>query len=132
MTIVAGLGAVESTHMAQRPVVLLVDDDPLMRELLCTMFTVNEGFRIGGVASDGFEGAMLAADLHPDVVVLDFFMPRWDGSKAAEFIKRNCPDCKIVAFSAVLTDQPDWGDTFLVKNDIQKLVSLVRDLTQAA
>jgi len=132
MTIVTGLGPVESTYMAQRPVVLLVDDDPLMRELLCTMFTVNEGFRIGGVASDGFEGAMLAADLHPDVVILDFFMPRWDGSKAAEFIKKNCPDCKIVAFSAVLTDRPDWGDTFLVKNDIQKLVPLVRDLTQAA
>ena len=118
--------------MAHRPVVLLVDDDPLMRELLCTMFTVNEGFRIGGVAADGFEGAMLAADVHPDVVVLDYFMPRWDGAKAAEFIKKNCPDCKIVAFSAVLQEQPDWGDTFLVKNDIQKLVPLVRDLTQAA
>ena len=132
MTIVCGLGPVDGISMAHRPVVLLVDDDPLMRELLCTMFTVNEGFRIGGVASDGFEGAMLAADLHPDVVVLDFFMPRWDGSKAAEFIKKNCPDCKIVAFSAVLQEQPEWGDTFLVKNDIQKLVPLVRDLTQAA
>ena len=115
--------------MAHRPVVLLVDDDPLMRELLCTMFTVNEGFRIGGVAADGFEAAMLAADLHPDVVVLDFFMPRWDGSKAAEYIKKNCPDCNIVAFSAVLTDQPEWGDTFLVKNDIQDLVPLVRSMT---
>lgn len=115
--------------MARRPVVLLVDDDPLMRELLCTMFTVNEGFRIGGVASDGFEGAMLAADVNPDVVVLDYFMPRWDGSKAAEFIKKNCPNCKIIAFSAVLQEQPDWGDTFLVKNDIQKLVPLVRDMT---
>src|SRR5688500_517710 len=132
MTIVCGLGPAEGISMAHRPVVLLVDDDPLMRELLCTMFTVNEGFRIGGVAADGFEGAMLAADLHPDVVVLDFFMPRWDGSKAAEFIKKNCPDCKIVAFSAVLQEQPEWGDTFLVKNDIQKLVPLVRDLTQAA
>ena len=115
--------------MAHRPVVLLVDDDPLMRELLCTMFTVNEGFRIGGVASDGFEGAMLAADVNPDVVVLDFFMPRWDGSKAADFIRKNCPNSKIVAFSAVLTEQPEWGDTFLVKNDIQKLVPMVRDLT---
>lgn len=117
--------------MAKRPVVLLVDDDPLMRELLCAMFTVNEGFRIGGVASDGFEGAMLAADVNPDVVVLDFFMPRWDGSKAAAFIKQNCPNSKIVAFSAVLTDQPEWGDTFLVKNDIQELVPLVRTMTMS-
>lgn len=117
--------------MARRPVVLLVDDDPLMRELLCTIFTVNEGFRIGGVASDGFEGAMLAADVCPDVVVLDYFMPRWDGAKAAAFIKKSCPECKIIAFSAVLQDQPEWGDTFLLKNEIQKLVPLVRDLTMS-
>lgn len=115
--------------MARRPVVLLVDDDPLMRELLCTIFTVNEGFRIGGVACDGFEGAMLAADVNPDVVVLDYFMPRWDGSKAARFIKTNCPDCKVIAFSAVLQEQPDWGDSFLLKSDIQKLVPMVRDMT---
>ncbi len=117
--------------MTRRPVVLLVDDDPLMRELLCTIFTVNEGFRIGGVASDGFEGAMLAADIRPDVVVLDYFMPRWDGSKAAEFIKKNSPESKIIAFSAVLQERPDWGDTFLVKNDIQKLIPLVRDMTMS-
>lgn len=131
MTIVRSLGPADGKDMAKRPVVLLVDDDPLMRELLCTMFTVNEGFRIGGVASDGFEGAMLAADLNPDVVVLDFFMPRWDGSKAAAFIRQNCPDSKIVAFSAVLTSQPEWSDTFLVKNDIQDLVPLVRTMTMS-
>ena len=117
--------------MAQRPIVLLVDDDPLMRELLATMFTVNEGFRIGGIASDGFEGAMMAADIHPDIVVLDFFMPRWDGSKAAEFIRRSCPDCKIIAFSAVLTEPPSWADTFLIKNDIQQLIPLVWKLVDA-
>ncbi|MEA2433544.1 MAG: hypothetical protein QOG54_1001 [Actinomycetota bacterium] len=117
--------------MANRPIVLLVDDDPLMRELLATMFTVNEGFRIGGVASDGFEGAMMAADIHPDIVVLDFFMPRWDGSKAAEFIRRSCPECKIIAFSAVLTEPPTWADTFLIKNDIQQLIPLVWKMVDA-
>ena len=110
--------------MAHRPVVLLVDDDPLMRELLSDMFSIHGGFRIGGVAADGFEGAMLAADLNPDVVVLDFFMPRWDGSKCAEFIRENCPESKIVAFSAVLTDAPEWGDRFLVKNEVQDLIPL--------
>jgi chemotaxis response regulator CheB len=118
--------------MAQRPVVLIVDDDASMRELLETMFSLDGSYRIGGVAADGFEGAMLAADLHPDVVILDFFMPRWDGEKAAEFIRKNCPNCKILGFSAVLTDQPDWADSFLVKNEIDRLMSLVAELTQAA
>ena len=114
--------------MAHRPVVLVVDDDPLMRELLSDMLSLHGGFRIGGIAADGFEGAMLAADLHPDVVILDFFMPRWDGSKAAEFIRSHCPECKIVAFSAVLTEPPTWGDRFLIKNDVQELIPLVEKL----
>jgi chemotaxis response regulator CheB len=117
--------------MAHRPVVLLVDDDASMRELLSTLFTVHGGFRIGGVAVDGFEGAMLAADLNPDVVVLDFFMPRWDGSRAAQFIREHCPSSKIIAFSAVLTDPPEWADYFLVKNDIGRLVPLAEELCAA-
>lgn len=118
--------------MAHRPVVLLVDDDPAMRELLATMFSIHGGFRIGGVAADGLEGAMLAADLHPDVVVLDFFMPRWDGCRAAEFIRENCPGAKIIAFSAVLTELPDWADDFLIKNDVQRLLPLAERLATAA
>jgi chemotaxis response regulator CheB len=115
--------------MTSRPVVLIVDDDSSMRELLETMISLDGRYRIGGVAADGFEGAMLAADLHPDVVILDFFMPRWDGEKAAEFIRKNCPECKIVGFSAVLTEKPSWADSFLVKNDIEQLMPLVHEMS---
>ncbi len=114
--------------MARRPVVLLVDDDPMMRELLSDVFSVHGGFRIGGVAADGFEGAMLAADITPDVVILDYFMPRWDGAKAAGFIRERCPDAKIIAFSAVLTEHPDWADTFLIKNDVGMLIPTVEKM----
>jgi DNA-binding NarL/FixJ family response regulator len=117
------------TDMAYRPVVLLVDDDPSMRELLATLFSVEGKYRIGGVAADGFEGAMLAMDLKPDVVILDYFMPRWDGSKAAAFIRDKCPDTKILAFSAVLEDPPDWADTFLMKTEIGKLISVCDQLS---
>lgn len=118
--------------MAERPIVLLVDDDPQMRDLLTTMFSLHGGFRIGGVAADGLEAAMLAADLSPDVVVLDFFMPRWDGSRAADFIRKNCPGSKIVAFSAVLTEPPEWADAFLVKNDITRLIPLCQEILREA
>lgn len=118
--------------MAQRPVVLLVDDDPSMRELLQTLFSIHGGFRIGGVAADGFEGAMLAADIQPDVVVLDYFMPRWDGARAAEFIREHAPSAQIIAFSAVLEDPPQWADKFLVKNDVSSLVDLVETMLEAA
>ncbi len=118
--------------MAYRPVVLLVDDDAAMRELLQTLFSVHGGFRIGGVAADGFEGAMLAADVQPDIVVLDYYMPRWDGSRAAEFIHEHAPTSKIIAFSAVLDNQPVWADEFLIKNDVSRLVPLVEEMLQAA
>lgn len=114
-----------------RPVVLLVDDDASMRELLSTMFLLDGRFRIGGVAADGFEAAMLAPDLNPDVVVLDFYMPRWDGSRAAEFIHEHCPKAKIIAFSAVLTEPPEWGDEFLLKTEVLDLVSLADTLCAA-
>ena len=114
--------------MAERPVVLLVDDDPSMRELLTAVFSLHGGFRIGGVAGDGLEGAMLCADVHPDVVVLDYFMPRWDGCKAAEFMRVHSPESKIIAFSAVLGDPPEWADRFLVKNHIDQLLPLVEEV----
>ena len=114
-----------------RPVVLLVDDDPSMRELLQTMFHLHGGFRIGGVAADGLEGAMLCADLHPDIVVLDYFMPRWDGEKAAAFMREHSPTSKIIAFSAVLGDPPDWADAFLVKNEVSRLVPMVEGMLAA-
>ena len=114
--------------MPHRPIVLLVDDDPMMRDLLSSVFGVDGNFRIGGVAADGFEGAMLAAELIPDVVVLDYFMPRWDGEKAAKFIRESCPKSKIVAFSAVLGQPPTWADHFLMKTDIGKLIDLCRSL----
>ena len=118
--------------MAQRPVVLLVDDDPSMRDLLSNVFSLHGGFRIGGVCRDGFEAAMAASDLTPDIVVLDFFMPRWDGCKAAEYIRRACPNAKIVAFSAVLSEAPDWADHFVLKTDIGDLVPMVEGLCTAA
>ena len=118
--------------MTHRPTVLLVDDDPSIRQLLSTLFMVDGGFRIGGVAENGREGAFLAADLHPDVVVLDFYMPRWDGSKAAEFIRARCPESKIIAFSAVLQDQPEWADEFLTKTDVDQLIPMAQRLCGAA
>ncbi|MDQ3941078.1 MAG: response regulator transcription factor [Actinomycetota bacterium] len=115
--------------MALRPIVLLVDDDPVMRDMLSIAFSVHGGFRIAGVAADGFEAAMTASDLTPDVVILDCLMPRWDGEKAASFIRERCPDTKIIAFSAIATERPEWADKFLTKNDVELLIRTVEEMT---
>lgn len=107
---------------------MIAEDNLVMRGLICTVFAMDGGWRIGGVASDGLEAALMAAELEPDVIVLDFFMPRWDGAKAAEFIRANCPHTAIVAFSTGLREKPQWADVYLAKNDISKLVQTARGL----
>jgi hypothetical protein len=59
-------------------------------------------------------------------------MPRWDGSKAAQFIRQRCPNSKIIAFSAVLQEPPEWADDFLVKNDVMELIPLAEQMAPAA
>jgi hypothetical protein len=59
-------------------------------------------------------------------------MPRWDGEKAAGFMRQHTPDSKIIAFSAVLGDSPEWADEFLVKSDITQLVPLVEQMLAMA
>lgn len=113
--------------MAQRPVVLLADDDSLTRRLLEQIFDIDGGFRIL-VAADGLEAAMLAEELRPDLAVLDYFMPRWDGEKAAVYIRSHSPGTKIVAFSAVLGAAPWWADAFLMKSQVRELSKLVHSM----
>ncbi len=57
--------------------VLIIDDDPAMREGLSRMLA-QEGFW-AAVAENGEEGLNLAHTLHPDVITLDIMMPGMDG-----------------------------------------------------
>lgn len=107
------------------PSVLLVDDDPMMRDVLTALFETNGGFHIAGVAADGDQAISLAGETQPDVVVLDYLMPRCHGGEAAAGIRVSSPRSKIVAFSAVLTEPPAWADTYVFKNHIDALVPLV-------
>src|SRR5207237_1215589 len=57
--------------------VLVIDDDPSVRDWM-KRFLTREGFR-PVTASGGEEGLRLAAQFHPDVIVLDVMMPGMDG-----------------------------------------------------
>ncbi len=72
--------------MRQRKV-LIIDDDPSMREGLSRMLT-QEGFW-AAVAQDGEEGLNLARTLHPDVITLDILMPGLDGWEVLSKLKED-------------------------------------------
>ena len=68
------------------PKVLVIDDDPVIVELLRVNFEI-EGFEVI-VAGDGPEGLQLAATRGPDVILSDIMMPRMDGLEVVATLKR--------------------------------------------
>ena len=61
---------------------LIVDDDPLVRSALMFMLGGQPDLEVVGEAGDGQAGLDAAADLRPDVVLMDIRMPRMSGLDA--------------------------------------------------
>jgi len=59
--------------------VLVVDDSPLIRQILVDMLRKEPGIEVVGFARDGEEALLRIAELNPEVVTLDVEMPRLDG-----------------------------------------------------
>jgi DNA-binding NarL/FixJ family response regulator len=66
--------------------VLLADDHPLVRQGLRAVLRGADGLSVVGEASDGDEVVRLAAELAPDVVVMDLQMPGLHGIEATRQI----------------------------------------------
>lgn len=79
--------------------VLLVDDHAIVREGLRTMLEREPGMKVVGVADDGRTALKLAAELNPDLVVMDIGMPGMNGIEATRQIIRDLDHCKIICLS---------------------------------
>jgi len=66
--------------------VLLVDDDPLVRAGLRLMLRSAPDIDVAGEAADGAAAITAAAELAPDVVLMDIRMPGTDGVRATAAI----------------------------------------------
>jgi DNA-binding NarL/FixJ family response regulator len=85
---------------------LLVDDDPVFRELIAFVLRNDLGAAVVGHASNGGRGVELAAELTPDVVVMDLRMPGMDGFEATERITATAGAPRVVVVSSS-TDPDD-------------------------
>ena len=81
--------------------VLIVDDDPTVRESLRGLLE-QRGLTPVGAASDGNEAVSLASSLEPDVIVMDRMMPGMDGVEATRRIKQTQPQTQVILLSAQL------------------------------
>jgi DNA-binding NarL/FixJ family response regulator len=79
--------------------ILLVDDHPLTRSALAGLLR-QHGFEIAGEAADGEEAIVRAAELRPDLVLLDLSMPGLDGLSALPRLRDAAPSCEVVVLTA--------------------------------
>lgn len=66
--------------------VLVVDDQPLIRQAVADILAVHDDLDVIGTAADGREAIAEASRLRPDVVLMDIRMPEVDGIRATEVI----------------------------------------------
>ncbi len=79
--------------------VLLADDHDLMRDGLAKLLAEQNLFHVVGAAADGRQAVRLAAELKPDVVLMDFSMPVMNGIDASMEISRLFPGMCIVGLT---------------------------------
>ncbi|MCB1826142.1 MAG: response regulator transcription factor [Candidatus Competibacteraceae bacterium] len=78
---------------------LLCDDHALFREGLAVLLERREGWQVVGQAADGEEAVRLAAELQPDLILLDVAMPGMSGIEAASALRAVSPHSAILALS---------------------------------
>src|SRR5881227_2449448 len=116
--------------------VLLVDDLADIRLVMRLLLEADGRAEVVGEASNGVEAVRLAAELHPDAVVLDLRMPGMDGVSALPLIRDAAPGAVVVALSALpvgpMTDRAiDLGATYIRKPDLRRVVNLVGSLARS-
>ena len=89
-----------------RPItVLIADDHPVVRQGLQVLLSVQDDIEVVGEAADGGQAVALAAELDPDVILLDLKLPVMDGVAVLNGLR----DAGLRARALVLTSAADRG-----------------------
>lgn len=102
--------------------ILIADDHEVVRRGLALVLRQEADFAIVGEADNGQAAVALAAQLLPDLVLLDWKMPQLDGLQAAQQMKAARPDVRTLVLSgapvetAVLDVLDDGVDGFVHKD----------------
>lgn len=85
--------------------ILVVDDSQLMRRCLRTLLEQQGSWKVCSEASNGKEAIEKARQAAPDVIVLDFQMPKMNGLDAAREIRKQSPEIPILMLTLHMSHQ---------------------------
>ncbi|MGA7622067.1 MAG: response regulator transcription factor [Candidatus Acidiferrales bacterium] len=118
--------------------ILVADDNPLIRKMLCELFANHAYLEICDEAVNGQDAVEKARRLRPDLVILDFSMPIMNGLQAAREICKVLPTVPIILFTMFahaieLSEATTPGVTRVVsKNEASTVVGHAEELLQVA
>jgi CheY-like chemotaxis protein len=121
--------------MAKR--VLVADDNPAVRKVLCRMFEVEEYYEVCAEAANGQQAIDLGRKHKPDLIILDLSLPDMSGLDAASELKRLMPHIPIILFTQYSETGDRIGftnlnvDRIVSKGDASSLMGHVRSLAPA-
>ena len=117
--------------------ILLADDHTVVHEGLQAVLAAQPDFEVVSSAYDGIQAVRLAAELAPDVILMDLVMPRMDGLEAIRRIRKENQQARILLLTNFVDDQRVFlaikaGAMGYLLKDMQReqLYQAVRDLAQ--
>ncbi len=85
--------------------ILIADDHQLFRDGIRTLLLAAPDMQLAGEAETGNEVVNLAAQLQPDVVLMDLRMPNMDGLTAIEKMHKDQPEIAVVILTTFNEDE---------------------------
>ncbi len=80
--------------------ILIVDDHPLARFGIRNQLKDVEDFVVVGEAEDGEAAVSKLKELHPDVIILDLFIPLFSGFEVAKLVRKDFPGTHVLILTA--------------------------------
>lgn len=112
----------EAADPASPSTILLIDDQPMLRNGVRQLISMEPSLTVAGEAGNGRDGIALAESLDPDLILLDLNMPEMNGFETLDILRRKPLSGRVVVFSVsnyredLITALRRGADGYLLKD----------------